>query len=58
MCIRNTESIDLSLLLSQCITVMYHMKFNTSYVDGQEAKELAKKSGHKVVHVTAEKGQS
>jgi hypothetical protein len=34
------------------------MKFNTSYVDGQEAKELAKKSGHKVVHVTAEKGQS
>jgi hypothetical protein len=31
MCIRNTESINPTLLLlSQCIKVVYHMEFNTS----------------------------
>jgi hypothetical protein len=30
VCIRNTESINPTLLLSQCIKVVYHMEFNTS----------------------------
>lgn len=30
VCIRNTESVNPTLLLSQCIKVVYHMEFNTS----------------------------